>query len=146
VLDRIWPRLAPAMDPPMGDGRLSTLDDYYDVRVLAPGEPETIAGLQVRCRFTGHPIPTIGLLLSDGARTLGWSGDTPYEKAHIDWLSEADIIVHESNRGIAHTPIEDLNALPREIRSRMRLVHLPDDFNFNCTDIAALREGDVVTV
>lgn len=139
---RLWARLAPAMD---GGGRRG-LADFYDLHVIDPGAPATVAGLTVECRLTGHPIPTAGLLASDGTGTLGWSGDTPYEAAHVEWLSRADLIVHECNLGPAHTPIEALNRLPDALRSRMRLVHLPDDFDASTTDIAILREGDVLEV
>lgn len=148
--ERLWRKLSPAMS---GEGRRSgqagpatrDLATFFDVRTITPGEDETaIAGLRVRARWTTHPIPTMGLLISDGRKTLGWASDTAYEGAHIEWLSEADLIVHEANTGPAHTPIEDLNALPESVRKRMRLIHLPDDFDHSRTDIKALREGDVI--
>lgn len=144
VADRLWERLAPAMDAPMGGAAPSVLEDYFDVRLLDAGRSVDVAGLSVECRLTTHPIPTFGLLIGDGSATLGWSGDTPFEPAHVEWLSRADVIVHESNCGAAHTPIEDLNALPESIRARMRLIHLPDDFEASRTDITILRQGDVI--
>ena len=146
VADRLWSRLAPAMDQPLGEARSSTLEDYFDVRILAPGETHEVGGLRVRARTTKHSVPTIGLTFAINGATLGWSGDTPFEQAHIDWLSEADVIVHECNLGPAHTPIESLNALPDALRAKMRLIHLPDDFDPRSTDIANLREGEVVEV
>jgi ribonuclease BN (tRNA processing enzyme) len=144
VADRLWQRLAPAMDAPMGSTRPSQLSDFFDVRTLSPDQPSNVAGLSVRCRPTRHTVPTLGFLVSDGDRTLGWSADTPFEQAHIDWLSAADVIVHESNLGPAHTPIESLNALPESIRRKMRLIHLPDDFDPRQTDITILRESEVL--
>jgi ribonuclease BN (tRNA processing enzyme) len=145
VLDRLWEKLAPSMDSPR-DGVPSTLEDYFQTHLVAPKSEAQIAGLTVRCRFTGHPVPTIGLLISDGKSTLGWSGDTPFEQAHIDWLSEADLIAHESGSGAAHTEIESLNALPDALRAKMRLIHLPDDFDLSLTDIEPLRQGEVLTI
>ncbi len=145
VIDRLWERLAPAMDAPFA-GEPSTLESYFDLRVLVPGQIADIAGLKVECRWTGHPIPTIGLRLSGPDGTLGWSGDTPFEQAHIDWLAQADLIVHESNVPPAHTDIEDLNGLDPAIRARMRLVHLPDDFAAARTTIPRLVEGDVLQI
>jgi ribonuclease BN (tRNA processing enzyme) len=143
VAERVWQKLAPAMDAPMGQTRPSTLDDYFEVHMLTPERPAPIAGLTVRCRFTQHPVPTIGLLLSDGKKTFGWSADTPFEPAHIDWLARsADVFVHECNRGAAHTPIESLNRLDRKVRKQMRLIHLPDDFDPAGTDIRILHEGE----
>jgi len=144
VARRLWERLGPAMHTPIGDNRPSTLEDYFEVRTLDPSHPATIAGFTVQCRFTKHPVPTIGLLIGDGEKTLGWSSDTPFEQAHVDWLSQADLIVHESNTGTSHTPIELLNGLPPSIRGKMRLIHLPDNFDSTRTTIKILREGDVL--
>ncbi len=144
VLDRVWERLAPAMDGATQPGPDRTLEDFFEPRELVPGQTASIAGFAVECRFTGHPIPTIGLKLSDGVRTFGWSGDTPFEDAHIEWLSDADLIVHECNLGPAHTPIESLNTLPDDLRAKMRLIHLPDDFDRSTTDITPLEEGEVL--
>jgi len=147
VAARVWKRLAPAMDAPLlPGGPKAKLADYYELKSLKPGRTAKIAGLKVRCRFTKHPVPTVGLMISDGKKTLGWSGDTPFEKAHVNWLSKADKIVHESNRGPAHTPIESLNALPKALRSKMHLIHLPDDFDPKQTDLKILRQGQVLKV
>ena len=145
VAQRVWQKLAPAMDGSLFPDRVATLDDYFELRVLEDDDGASdVAGLSVRTRFTKHPIPTTGLLISDGRATLGWSSDTPFEQSHVDWLSAADVIVHESNLGPAHTPIEQLNALPDALRARMRLIHLPDDFDRARTDIAILNEGDLL--
>ena len=42
-----------------------------------------------------------------------------------------------------HTPYEKLAALPGSLRSRMRLTHLPDDFDADSSAIEPLREGRV---
>jgi len=144
VADRLWDRLAPAMDGPFDGRPASSLDDYYDLRLVTPGRHATVAGLTIDCRFTHHPVPTIGLMISNGAATLGWSGDTPYEPEHIDWLSPADVIVHECNVGPTHTPIDRLNALPDDLRTKMRLIHLTDDFDPSTTDIPPLHERQVI--
>jgi len=140
----LWERLRPAMGVDREGKPTRTLEDLFDVHVLDPAEPAKIAGLTVRTRPTQHPVPTFGLKLSDGRKTFAWSGDTPYEQAHIDWLSDADVIVHESNFAPAHTPIEHLNAQAADVRRKMRLVHLPDEFDVSLTDIVPLREGEVL--
>ena len=146
VAERVWQKLAPAMDGPIGQSGPSRLDDYFDVRVLSPESTVTIAGLKVACRFTKHPIPTIGVLLSDGRTPFGWSSDTPFEQAHVDWLAKADVFVHESNLGAPHTPIDLLTALSANVKRKMRLIHLPDDFDPSRTDIALLKPGQVLDV
>ena len=144
--ERMWERLAPAMDRAGTAKPLATLQNYFDMHILEPGATAEVLGLTVQCRFTGHPIPTIGLLISDGQTTLGWSGDTPFEQEHIEWLSQADVIVHESGPAPAHTPIEQLNALPEELRAKIRLVHLPDDFDVSQTELRPLHEGEVLAL
>ena len=148
--ERLWRKLSAAMS---GEGRrwgeagpaTRELATFFDVRTIEPGEGEfDVAGLIVRARWTTHPIPTMGLLIGEKGKTLGWASDTAFEREHIDWLSGADVIVHEANTGPAHTPIEDLNALPQGLGKKMRLIHLPDDFDRSRTDIAILREGDVI--
>jgi ribonuclease BN (tRNA processing enzyme) len=143
---RIWEKLAPAMDAPIKPGgRRSTLEDYYNLHIISPDAPAQIAGLTVECRHTIHPVPTIGLRINDGEWTLGWSGDTVYDSDHIDWLADADVIVHEANVGPAHTHIELLNQLPDELRNKMRVTHIVDDFDTEASDIPPLREGEVLS-
>ena len=143
---RIWEKLAPAMD---GKGRIDpprTLSDFFELHKIEPGRVATIAGLHVECRYTQHPIATIGLRISDGRKSVGWSSDTPFDREHIDWLNEADVIIHESTTGPAHTPLEQLNELPVEIRRKMRLMHIPDDFDQSATEIKALGDGEAIQV
>jgi ribonuclease BN (tRNA processing enzyme) len=143
---RLWDKLSPAMDDSWTPGPWRTLADFFDLRILDPQRVCPVAGLSVRCRFTQHPVPTIGLLISDGSRTLGWSGDTTFDPEHIEWLSEADLIVHEANDNPVHTSIASLNKLPDPMRRKMRLIHLEDNFDPSTTDISILREGEVLEV
>jgi ribonuclease BN (tRNA processing enzyme) len=142
--ERVWERLAPAMYRAPAFERPGALSDYYDLRILEPDRPSTIAGLTVECRFTKHPVPTTGLLIGDGRSMIGWSSDTPFEPEHVDWLNRADVIIHESNHGPVHTPIRSLNELPDEVRAKIRLTHLPDDFDRSSTDMPILEGGEVV--
>lgn len=144
---RLWERLAPAMDAPLTkDSHHASLDDFFDLRIFDPAKRPcaTIAGLTIEARHTIHPIPTIGLRISDGRSTLGWSGDTTYDPDHIEWLSSADLIVHETNLGPAHTHIELLNALPEQLRSKMRVTHLHDEFDPASSLIPILEAGEVL--
>ena len=75
-----------------------------------------------------------------GGRCLGISADTSYDPFLIDWLSEADMIVHETNLGI-HTPYESLAALPETLRRKMRLTHYTDDFDLAASIIEPLVPG-----
>jgi len=146
---RLWSKLAPAMDAPqLGLKEPSRLQDFFDVKIIEPGTASTMAGLTVECRFTKHPIPTTGLLIREttGGRTLGWSSDTPFEQAHVDWLSRADVIVHECNVGPAHTHLDELEGLPNHIRAKIRLIHTTDDFDPGSTTMTVLRDGQMLEV
>ena len=143
--DRLWERLAPAMDAPFHEpGKPSELADFYDLRTFAIGEAFEVAGLTVEARTTIHPIPTVGFRISDGVSTLAWSGDTAFDQDHIDWMSGADLIVHETNLGPAHTNVNLLNALPDDLRAKMRLTHIMDEFDPASSDIPVLRTGEVL--
>ena len=56
----------------------------------------------------------------------------------------ADLIVHEATTQVhsgVHTPYEKLADLPADLRSRMRITHLPDDFDVTRSVIEPLRQG-----
>lgn len=137
---RIWERLAPSMDQ---GGRVS-LSEYFELHVLEPSTPVRIAGLEVETHPTHHPVPTTALRFSNGVKRFGWSADTPWDPALAKWLAECDLFVHETNSPPAHTPIDPLNAMPESIRRKMRLSHIPDDFDPASSPIAVLRQGEVL--
>lgn len=123
----------------------ATLSDYFDMRALDESNAVEFGPFQIECRRTLHPIPTFALRIRATGRTLGCSADTAFDPGLIEWLSEADLIIHETNYGI-HTPYEKLAALPEALRSRMRLIHYPDDFDVNGSNIAALQQGEICAV
>ena len=139
--EKLWQKLAPAMAGFLG----RTLDEFFDVRVLVPGEVAQVAGLKVECRVTTHPLHCLGFVIAhpDGA-TLGWSGDTGFERAHVDWLSRAQTVVHECNAPPAHTDIHELAALPEAVKRKLRLLHLPDGYDAAPFGLRALVEGEVI--
>lgn len=142
VAARLWERLAPAMD----QNGTATLHDYFSLNLLVPGSPATIVGATIDCRETDHAIPSCGFRIEFGGAVLGWSGDTRFDPGHIDWLSSADCIVHETTESAIHTPIACLNALPPALRSKMRLIHMEDEFNPASSDIQQLTQGTVLEV
>ena len=94
-------------------------------------------------------MPTYALRITAGGRVLGFSADTAYDPGLIEWLSAADLIVHEATsmaQSAVHTPYEKLAELPESLRAKMRLTHLPDDFVADASVIEALREGRMYQV
>ncbi len=145
VLERLWEgHLAAGMewltDARTLARRAASLGDYFELARLAEDRDLEVGPFQIRCRRTQHSVATTALLIRAGARSLGYSADTSYDPTLIDWLDQADLIVHETNDGI-HTPYESLAALPGRIRAKMRLIHYPDDFNPSTSAIEPLRQG-----
>lgn len=125
------------------------LGDYFQLIDLDVLQPVRCGPFLIECRRTIHSIPTFAFRITAGDRVLGFSADTAYDPALIDWLAGADLIVHEvttlSHTGV-HTPYEKLAGLPKALRSRMRLTHYPDDFLIDSSVIEPLRQGRIYEV
>jgi len=80
------------------------------------------------------------LKIRAGNATLGYSADTSFDPSLIEWLSDADLIIHETNVA-THTPYARLAALPAPLRKKMRLIHYPDDFDPASSCIECLEQG-----
>jgi ribonuclease BN (tRNA processing enzyme) len=126
------------------------LDDYFDTIELSDSTAVSFGPFTIECRPTVHSIPTTAFRIRAGGRTLGFSGDTVFDPGLIEWLSSADLIVHEAttrpDAAEVHTLYEKLAALPADLRARMRLIHYPDDFDHDASVIATLRQGHCYSV
>jgi ribonuclease BN (tRNA processing enzyme) len=144
VLGELWEtRLKGAMArllEPSGKLHELTLEDYAHLAPLVPGT-NRIGSFDLEWRRTIHHIPTSAIRVRSGTKTLGYSADTSFDRGLIEWLSSSDIVFHETNYGI-HTPLESLVALPDALRSRMRLIHYPDDLDPERSPIPCAREGE----
>ncbi len=148
VLARTWERLAPGMDTvrdEAGQPHRLTLDDLADTTELSTTSAVQVGPFSIEARLTRHHIPTTALRISAGGRTLAYSCDTSFDPGLLEWLSVGDLVIHETNLGI-HTPIEDLLAVPEPLRSRLALVHYPDDLDVEGCALRCLRAGEVVEV
>lgn len=121
------------------------LDDYFAVSVLDERAPVTIGPFTVRCRSTFHHVPTFALKIEAGGRSVGYSADTAFDPGLITWLSDADLVVHETNLGL-HTPYEPLAMLDDDLRRKMRLIAFPDGFDDEPRAIDCLHDGQVLSV
>ncbi|MFI5297748.1 MAG: MBL fold metallo-hydrolase [Polyangiales bacterium] len=163
VVGPLWDRRLFAPMSELWDGKKKQtmrFSDYFDMAepprrgvdrpehggVIDPNVPREIGPFTVRARRTIHHVPTSALLIEGGGVTLGYSADTAFDPDLIEWLSSADLIIHETNHGPAHTPYEKLEALPAELRQKMRLIHYPDGFDVDDSAIVALREGQRIRV
>ena len=118
--------------------------DYFELTDLDAGRPVAVGPFSIECRRTIHGVPTTAFRITAGGRSLGFSADTAYDLTLIDWLAPCDLIVHEATTPVhtgVHTPYDKLAALPAALRARMRLTHLPDDFDAASSVIEVLRQG-----
>jgi ribonuclease BN (tRNA processing enzyme) len=147
VRSAIWDERLKASMSVLWDGqtfRQMTFDDYFDHVPLSWAGDNVIGPFRIHTRRTRHHVPTSALLIEAAGRTLGYSADTAFDPEVIAFLEPADLIIHETNLGPAHTPYSSLAGLPAELRTRMRLIHYPDGFDTATSAITALREGEVL--
>lgn len=144
VLAELWEtRLKGAMSRLLqksGEVLELTLEDYAHVVPLAPGK-NRIGSFDLEWRKTIHHIPTSAIRVRCGTKTLGYSADTSFDPALIEWLAETELFFHETNHGV-HTPLESLVALPPNLTAKMRLIHYPDDHDVARSPIVCAREGE----
>lgn len=143
----IWDERLKASMSALWDGqqfRRMAFDSYFEYLPLNWSGENAVGPFRIRTRRTRHHVPTSALLIEAAGRTLGCSSDTAFDPDLIAFLEPADLIIHETNLGPAHTPYTSLAALPAELRARMRLIHYPDGFDAASSAIVALREGDVL--
>ena len=149
VREVIWEqRLRAPMEQLWDGARMRTLgfDDYFEFAKTPWRSEFAIGPFQITLRQTKHHVPTAAMLVRAAGKTFGYSSDTAFDPELIEFLSGADLIVHETNLGPAHTAYADLLTLPPAIRARMRLIHYPDGFDPRASEIACLSEGDVLVV
>jgi ribonuclease BN (tRNA processing enzyme) len=148
VLKDLWEtRLKGAMSrlvEPSGKVLELRLEDYATVVPLAPGT-NRIGALELEWRETIHHIPTSALRVRSGAKSLGYSADTSFDRGLVEWLAVCDIFFHETNHGI-HTPLEKLVALPEALKARMKLIHYPDEHDPARSPIPCAIEGERIDI
>jgi ribonuclease BN (tRNA processing enzyme) len=141
-------------------------EDYVDFLELGEDQVNELEpGLTLEIRHNWHPTPTLGLRLAyrdrrisisgdtcyrpdllQGLRTQGKLSKTRYERLCGPWLWDADVIYHEADGSPdgPHTFIGDLLNLPAETREKIRLVHVPDEFETDVLPIA--KEGEKISI
>ena len=123
--------------------------DYFEQVALDEARPVECGPFAIECRRTIHPLPCYAFRIRAGGRVFGFSADSAYDPGLIDWLASSDLIVHEATdleHSRVHTPYARLAALPEALRSRIRLTHLPDDFDASTRLIEPLREGRIYLI
>ncbi|MBK07462.1 MAG: MBL fold hydrolase [Deltaproteobacteria bacterium] len=122
-----------------------SFDDFFDFDPLSMTEPTKVGPFTIACRETIHHIPTTALKIWVDDKCLGYSADTAFDPGLIEWLEEADMIIHETNLG-THTPYEELMSLPEHIKEKMHLIHYPDFFEQEERELRLLVEGEKIVI
>jgi ribonuclease BN (tRNA processing enzyme) len=158
VADALWKgRLAMSMQrthiPDLSVDDVFEPEDFYRVSIIEPDQPHDIGDLRFEVRRTIHSVPTFGFrvrLKKDAdkarARVFGYSCDTVFDPNHVEFLSKANLIFHECGGGFLHTPYSDLVSLPRDVRERIHLLHLPDHFDREASELPIVVPGQIYTV
>lgn len=121
-------------------------EDYFDDICMEWQRTQEIGPFRITCRRTQHHVPTSAVLIEANGRTLGYSSDTAFDPSLIEFLSKADLIIHETNLGPAHTPYHKLAELPGSLREKMRIIHYPDFLDIEQTEILPMQEGQLLTI
>jgi len=149
VKDGLWEgRLASPMGQLWNGTSFRTMAfaDYFAWNEVALERKTRIGPFEVTARLTKHHVPTSALLVECGGRSIGISSDTAFDPSLIAFLAKADVIVHETNHGPAHTAYADLLTLDAGVKARMHLIHYPDEFDPAKSEIPALLEGQVIAL
>jgi ribonuclease BN (tRNA processing enzyme) len=147
VKEALWEQRLVASMGTLWDGqefKTKSFDEYFAWNEVALDDTTTIGPFTITARMTKHHVPTSALLVEHGGRSIGISSDTAFDPSLVAFLARADLIVHETNYGPAHTAYADLLTLDESIKNKMHLIHYPDEFDVDGSAIAALREGQVI--
>jgi len=146
--DMIWDhRLRTSMETGIGkDEESITFPEkfFFNKEKVYPDSYHDIGPFIISIKQTKHHMPSFAIIIDDGNKSVGYSSDTKFDMSLMKWLSNADLIIHESNYGPGHTNWNDLNSLEKNIRNKMILVHLPD--NFDAGAIAKAEDGMILEV
>jgi ribonuclease BN (tRNA processing enzyme) len=136
LLQDIWTSIRPAMEESArGDGGLTSLDWFF--APVPIDNPHDFGGFTVEHRFVGAHFPrTVAYKFDFGNFKLGYSADTGFDPGLIEWLDEADVVLHEVRLGevnvlggdirVLHTAIDDLLTLPESFQAKTLLYHYAD--------------------
>ena len=121
-------------------------EDFFNLQAVEPGPAVQIGDLSFEFRRTRHSVPTMGFRVSHGGRSFGYSCDTTYDPAYIDFLAQTDLIFHDCNESVIHTPYADLLTIDRPVRDKIHILHLADTFDRQSCELPIVETGRLYTV
>ncbi|MCP4671734.1 MAG: MBL fold metallo-hydrolase [Desulfobacula sp.] len=111
-----------------------------DFTAITPGQTLELDSIQLNCRWNHHFLPygTLGLKISAGDKTIGFSGDTKFdEKINKflkrdellpQWFASCDLIFHEIdfyNPNSVHTHWKQVEKLQQAVPGKVLGYHTP---------------------
>jgi len=141
--------ILPAMGTSLVDGKIIKLNgfNYFNYEFIGFGprsHTSTCGPFEIECRSTEHYIPAQALLIREGGKTLGFSGDTKFDPELIEWLSQADFILHETGPAPGHTPLDKLITLPTAVKRKIRIIHYSDLFSTD--EFRKAKQGETIYI
>ncbi|MGO9115426.1 MAG: MBL fold metallo-hydrolase [Thermoguttaceae bacterium] len=116
-------------------------EDFFDLQEVSVERTVSVGPFTISIHPATHSLPVTAVFVEAAGRKFGCSADTTYDPRLIDWLSRADLIVHDAGGGFPHTPYQRLADLPIDVRKKMLLAHCPDGFEPPGREIGLLRQG-----
>ena len=102
--------------------------DYHEVPLEENAEVWTADGLRITASPVTHPVPTVGLRVEAGGKTVAYSCDTAPDPAVTRLARGADALVHEAtgHQPGVHASAEEAAQIAADAGAgRLFLVHLP---------------------
>lgn len=142
---RLRAAMGGAPDP---HGGQTGLHSFFTVETFQTGRPidTGIPGLELEARWTNHMVPCTAVKIRFGASSIAYSADTGFDPELIAWMDDCDVLIHEVGPGLGHTPLENLLGLAADVRARLYLTHLSDDFPVGPCGLKILEEGRLYPV
>jgi len=116
-------------------------EDFFDLHDVSSQQAISTGPFTISVYPAIHSLPTTAIYVEAAGRKFGYSADTAYDPGLIEWISRADLIVHEANGAFPHTPYQRLAELPLAIREKMHVVHCPDGFDPPGREVELLSQG-----
>jgi len=136
----------PSMGTTLINDAIIKLDnyDYFEYRPIGENNPVKCGPFKIKSEITEHYVASHAVIIRKENKSLGFSGDTKFDRNVLEWLGKTDFILHETGPTPGHTPLENLSSLPMELKRKIRLIHYSDDIDTN--DFKLAKEGETIWV
>jgi ribonuclease BN (tRNA processing enzyme) len=122
-------------------GKLMSLDDFFDVHPIEPNGSFVWEGIQFNIIQAIHVmngysvVPCYGLMMKpkmSPSKTIFWTSDSQHCPSQLlDFYKQADLIIQDCEttnfKSGVHASFSELVSLPQEIKSKMILIHYQDN-------------------